>query len=327
MANRLEVLIVSKKHNLLRNLRLPMVLIYIVAGFLVTATISTIVLFVNSTRRTFVRMHLTKVERENRNLVAKLDSINIFLKKSQNFFDDQHISQDNRERTYWQMAHIHPDIWSMGIGGKQNEYRPQITNGHTEAIINEIYESVDVLKGKYYLRQTSLKDIQSQIEDNLYLWSHTPQNPNFPARSSRAYITMKNTRSRSTCFESTTRRSLRRFCRKPTITVRPPTNMASVESMNGAPRMAPSPIFSPSSALPRKMAMMVMMVSGIAVPTAARMLPVAHSEMPRRRPSHSMPLTNISQLNSMTRREPMSMATFEISGAKSAPASSCTACQ
>lgn len=182
MASRLEVLIVSKKHNLLRNLRLPMVLLYIIAGFLVTATISTIVLFVNSTRRTFVRMHLTRVERENRNLVAKLDSINIFLKKSQSFFDDQHISQDNRERTYWQMAHIHPDIWSMGIGGKQSEYRPQITNRNTERIINEIYESVDVLKGKYYLRQTSLKDIQSQIEDNLYLWSHTPSVHPLPGR-------------------------------------------------------------------------------------------------------------------------------------------------
>ncbi|MDH4210792.1 MAG: M23 family metallopeptidase [candidate division WOR-3 bacterium] len=173
MENRLEVIFVSQKHNFLRNLRLPMVLIYILAGFLVTATISTIVLFVNSTRRTFVRIHLTRVERENRSLVARLDSINIFLKRAQDSFD-QHISQDNRERTYWQMAHIHPDIWSMGIGGKQNEYRPQIANRSTERIINEIYESVDVLKGKYYLRQTSLQDIQDQIEDNMYLWSHTP---------------------------------------------------------------------------------------------------------------------------------------------------------
>jgi hypothetical protein len=181
MANRLEVIFVSKKHNFLKSLRLPMVLIYILAGFLVTATISTIVLFVNSTRRTFVRMHLTRVERENRSLVARLDSINIFLKKAQDSFD-QHISQDNRERTYWQMAHIHPDIWSMGIGGKQNEYRPQIASGNTERIINEIYESVDVLKGKYYLRQTSLQDIQEQIEDNMYLWSHTPSVHPLPGR-------------------------------------------------------------------------------------------------------------------------------------------------
>lgn len=173
MANRLEVILVSKKHNFLRNIRLPMILIYILSAFLVTATTSTIVLFVNSTRRTFVRFHLTRVERENRNLVARLDSINTILKKAQDSFD-QHITQDNRERTYWQMAHIHPDIWSMGIGGTQDEYRPQIANRNIERIIDEIYESVDVLKGKYYLRQTSLQDIHDQIEDNMYLWSHTP---------------------------------------------------------------------------------------------------------------------------------------------------------
>ncbi|UCG31111.1 MAG: M23 family metallopeptidase [candidate division WOR-3 bacterium] len=173
MENRLEVILVSKKRNLLRTLRLPIILFYILAGFFITATVSTIVLFVNSTRRTFVKMHLTKVERENKNLVAKLESINVSLRRTQKSFD-QHITQDNRERTYWQMAHIHPDIWSMGIGGKQTEDRPHIANRNTQRIIDEIYESVDVLKGKYYLRQTSLRDIHEQIEDNLYLWSHTP---------------------------------------------------------------------------------------------------------------------------------------------------------
>ena len=78
------------------------------------------------------------------------------------------------------MAHIHPDIWSMGIGGKQDERRPQITNRNTERLINEIYESVDVLRGKYYLRQTSVREIQEQIEDNLYLWSHTPSTHPLP---------------------------------------------------------------------------------------------------------------------------------------------------
>jgi murein DD-endopeptidase MepM/ murein hydrolase activator NlpD len=179
MVNRVEVMLVSKKRNLLRNFRLPIILIYIIAGFLVTATVSTIVLLVNSTRRTFVRMHLTRVERENRDLVSKLDSINVSLKRAQDFFDT-HIVQDNRERTFLEMAHIHPDIWSMGIGGKQNERRPQITNRNTERVINEIYESVDVLKGKYYLRQTSVREIQEQIEDNLYLWSHTPSTHPLP---------------------------------------------------------------------------------------------------------------------------------------------------
>jgi hypothetical protein len=173
MANRLEVLVVSKKYNLLKSLRLPVLVVYFLVGFLVTATISTILLFVNSTRRTFVRMQLTRMEYENKTLVGNLDSISKSLKRAQDFFDG-HIVQDNRERTYLQMAYIHPDIWSMGIGGTRTEPLPQVINKNTVRVINEINESMDVLKGKYYLRQKSLRELQAQIEDNMYLWSHVP---------------------------------------------------------------------------------------------------------------------------------------------------------
>ncbi|MBE0432094.1 M23 family metallopeptidase [candidate division WOR-3 bacterium] len=181
MADRIQAIFISRKHKFYKNLQLPMVLLYFIAGFLVTATISTIVLFVNSTRRTFVRMNLTRGERDNRSLVAKLDSINILLRKAQEVFDD-HIALDNRERTYMQMAYIHPDVWSMGIGGKQVEPLPQVVNRNTERMINEINESMDVLKGKYYLRKTSLDEIRAELEDNLYLWAHIPSIHPLPGR-------------------------------------------------------------------------------------------------------------------------------------------------
>jgi murein DD-endopeptidase MepM/ murein hydrolase activator NlpD len=173
MVNRVNILFVSKKHNFLKNLQLPLVGIVIFAGMFTAITISTIVLCINRTRRTFVRMNLTKAEREGRTLVARLDSLNISLQRAQSWFDG-HIVQDNRERTYWQMAHIHPDIWSMGIGGKQVDRSPEIINKHVQRTLDDIYESIDVLKGKYYLRQTSLREIQGEIEDNLQLWSHIP---------------------------------------------------------------------------------------------------------------------------------------------------------
>lgn len=181
MAKRIQAILVSRKNNFRKNLQLPVVLIYFIAAFLVTATISTIVLFVNSTRRTFVRMNVTRWERENRSLVAKLDSINILLKRAQDVFDG-HIAMDNRERTYMQMAYIHPDIWSMGIGGKRVEPLPQVVNRNTERMINEINESMDVLKGKYYLRKTSLEEIQAELEDNLHLWAHIPSIHPLPGR-------------------------------------------------------------------------------------------------------------------------------------------------
>ncbi|UCF70778.1 MAG: M23 family metallopeptidase [candidate division WOR-3 bacterium] len=173
MANHVELLVISKKYNILRNLRLPVLVVYILAGFLVMATISTVLLFVNSTRRTFVRMHLTKMEHENKILTSKLDSISMSLKRAQGYFDE-HIVQDNRERTYLQMAYIHPDVWSMGIGGTRTDPLPMVANKNIERIINDINESMDVLKGKCYLRQMSQRELQAQIDDNTNLWSHIP---------------------------------------------------------------------------------------------------------------------------------------------------------
>lgn len=173
MAERIQTIFISRRRNFCKSLQVPILLIYIIAGFLVTATISTIALFVNSTRRTFVRMNVTRWERDNQNLLARLDSISGLLERAQEVFDG-HIALDNRERTYMQMAYIHPDIWSMGIGGKETAPLPQAVNRNTERLINEIYESVDVLKGKYYLRKKSLEEIQAALEDNLNLWAHIP---------------------------------------------------------------------------------------------------------------------------------------------------------
>ena len=181
MKNQVEIILISKKRNFLKNFRFPLPVIFISVGMLLFLTISAIALSVNSTHRTFVRIRRTKVERENRNLVVKLDSLSMSLKRARMLFDE-HVGQDNRERTYWQMAHIHPDIWSMGIGGKQVERSPHIMNKNLERTINEIHESIDVLKGKYYLRQTSLREIQTQIEESEYLWSHMPSIHPVPGR-------------------------------------------------------------------------------------------------------------------------------------------------
>jgi murein DD-endopeptidase MepM/ murein hydrolase activator NlpD len=181
MSSHVDIILVSKKHNILKNLRFPLVAIMIVASVFSIIAISTIVMCISRTRRTFVRMNLTRAEREGKNLMARLDSLNISLRQAQGRFD-QHIAQDNRERSYWQMAHIHPDIWSMGIGGKQASRSPEIVNRNMQRTLDEINESIDVLKGKYYLRNSSLHEIQEQIENNLYLWSHVPSTHPLPGR-------------------------------------------------------------------------------------------------------------------------------------------------
>ena len=69
----------------------------------------------------------------------------------------------------------------------------------------------------------------------------------------------------------------RRPLQAKTTTAPPVTTMASVESMNGAPRMAPTPTSSAAAPPVKTMAMIGTSVSGRAVPTAARMLPTAPS--------------------------------------------------
>ena len=98
-------------------------------------------------------------------------------------------------------------------------------------------------------------------------------------------------------------------------TATPVTNIARVASMNGAPRTAPTPMSSPASPDVKRMAMIGIMVSGIAVPTAARTDPTAPSASSSLRPNHSMPLVNSSAPARMTssaiRRRPTSpMDTF-----------------
>src|ERR1700687_867539 len=72
------------------------------------------------------------------------------------------------------------------------------------------------------------------------------------------------------------------------------SSMTSVPSMNGAPRIAPTPIWSESAVFVKRIATTGMSVSGVAVPIAARMLPVAPSDMLSLTPSHSIPLVKTS---------------------------------
>ena len=100
---------------------------------------------------------------------------------------------------------------------------------------------------------------------------------------------------------------LRRPPRDVMSTVTAITTMASVVSMNGAPRIAPVPISSPLS-LPERMAMSGNSVSGSAVPTAASTDPTAPSDRPKPSPIHSMPFVNSSAPARITRSDSASRA-------------------
>ena len=73
--------------------------------------------------------------------------------------------------------------------------------------------------------------------------------------------------------------------------------------MNGAPRIAPTPISSECACVENTIATIGIIVSGSAVPTAARTDPTAPSLRPSFRPNHSMPFVNSSAPVTMTTNE------------------------
>ncbi|OOO01266.1 MAG: hypothetical protein USCGTAYLOR_02535 [Chromatiales bacterium USCg_Taylor] len=97
-----------------------------------------------------------------------------------------------------------------------------------------------------------------------------------------------------------------RFRRPPLAnasTATPVTNIAAVESMKGAPRIAPIPTSSATSVPTKMIAMIGIIVSGSAVPTAARTLPTMPWPSPSLRPNHSIAFVNSSAPSRITPNE------------------------
>lgn len=170
MRHPIEIILVAKRGNFLRNIRVPLyVIVAVLVGFTLV-TITSLTLFIFNAQNSIT---ISGAERENEQLLKTLDSLNSLLQNSQNNFDN-HIVQDNRDRTYWQLACIHPDIWSMGIGGKQYKPASEYISHETQNMLVQIYETLDVLKGQSYLKKNSMNEIQGKIESNLRLWAHIP---------------------------------------------------------------------------------------------------------------------------------------------------------
>ena len=181
MRNNTDIIFISKKRNFLHTIKLPPHLIFVVSIILISIIISTTILFLHNTREIFAGMNIKQSEQEHSMLLAKLDYLSKSLNLTHNNFDG-FITQDNRQRTYLQMAYIHDDIWLMGIGGKEYRLSQKYLLKHTNNILDEIYESIDVLKGKCFLRKRSLNDIENKIESKLYLWAHIPSVHPVPGR-------------------------------------------------------------------------------------------------------------------------------------------------
>lgn len=175
-----HIIFVSNRHNILSTslprILIPIILVVVVCMIAVTAT-----LFFINTRDMLTELAIERSEREHQALVAQLDSLHDHVSTMDQGFDEQ-IFFDNRQRTYLQIACIHPDIWSMGIGGSKPAADYADVSSGTAVRLSDLNETVDAMLGKCYLRNASIEDITAQIESKKYLWAHIPSIHPAPGR-------------------------------------------------------------------------------------------------------------------------------------------------
>lgn len=163
----------SKKRNFLKQFKLPSGIFNGILYFILGIAVITVLFTVINARNFVAEFNIQRMEEENLALVSKLTSLNDYLFQNTASFDN-FIEQDARTRSFWQMAGIHPDIWSMGIGGRKPDVSPKYLSGRTKSMLDEIYNAVDVLNNKCQLKLTSCQDIQSKIDEKYTLWQHIP---------------------------------------------------------------------------------------------------------------------------------------------------------
>lgn len=176
-----QLILISKKHNFLWSGTIPRWFMRTALIVLTTMILATIVLLAYNTGEMVAEYNIHRSEKEHAMLLSRLDSIQGRVGSLHGDFDKQ-VSSDDRERTYWQMAYIHPDIWQMGVGGDQPLPADIAVSNHTRSILEDIYQTLDVLKGKCLLRNASLTDIETQMLERQALWACIPSTHPFPGQ-------------------------------------------------------------------------------------------------------------------------------------------------
>lgn len=177
----INIILISKAKNITRHLNLSWGFLYFLTIFFLILIASTIGLIYLRTKTNIDKRNLSKFEEENHFLLEKLDSLSNLVQAA-NQQMKTHIARDYRERTYLEMAYIHPDVWSMGIGGGNSDFSNKNLSSRTQKLLGDIQNALAILHGQCNLREKSLAELERKIDDNLYRYAHTPSVNPLPGR-------------------------------------------------------------------------------------------------------------------------------------------------
>lgn len=141
--------------------------------FFTTITISALMLFIYNTHVSITEIKQSIAEDQHREYLKKIDLLKTWIATLGQELKIQ-ITIDNKQRNFLQVASIHPDIWSMGLGGTKGSPRVDGLSIYDSKVLKELYESLDILKGQVKLRSMSLRELEGKLAQNFDLWKHVP---------------------------------------------------------------------------------------------------------------------------------------------------------
>uniref|UniRef100_A0A7C4TAN7 M23 family metallopeptidase n=1 Tax=candidate division WOR-3 bacterium TaxID=2052148 RepID=A0A7C4TAN7_UNCW3 len=172
MKHNIDIIIFLRRCNTCLNFAVSVSSLIIIVSALIIITGGALFFLIHNANVSIAGAKLVQAEQENRNLLNRISLIKsklVGLSKRTGF----QIAEDNRQRSFLQVAQIAPDIWAMGTGGRKISLNSGISSS-TAMTLEEVYNSIDRIKGQLNLRQKSLQEINSELNKNYDLWRHIP---------------------------------------------------------------------------------------------------------------------------------------------------------
>lgn len=161
------------RNNFFKNISVSRGFLFSIIVSFFVITIGAFALFIYNTRVSLAEMQQSIAEEQYREYSKKIEQLKNHLIELKKRLNTQ-ILVDNKQRNFLQIPSIHPDVWSMGIGGIKGSQKKTDFSIYNSRLLEELYQSIDVLKGQAVLRDRSIREIEEKISQKFDLWKRIP---------------------------------------------------------------------------------------------------------------------------------------------------------
>jgi hypothetical protein len=160
-------------NNFLKSISVSKNTLFFIGIFFTIITGSALTLFIYNTNVSLNEIKQSIAEEQHREYLDEIIQLKSWIAELRGRLNNQ-IVLDNKQRNFLQVASIHPDVWSMGIGGRKAAMQVNNLSIYNQKLLEELYESIDILKGQVKLRQMSVQELKEKLVQKFDLWQHIP---------------------------------------------------------------------------------------------------------------------------------------------------------